>query len=137
MYIPKYFKLEEFLKSYAAKNIGTQNSPNFEAVENLSRLCELVLDPVRRDLGEPIYITSGFRNFAVNNAVGGVRNSQHLRGLAADIKCSNLNKLWDMLRRNYHIDQLIWESKDGVRWIHVSIAEIGVSPRNEVLHKEV
>lgn len=137
MYKPKYFKLEEFLKSYAAKNIGTQNSPNFEAVENLTRLCELVLDPVRRDLGEPILITSGFRNFAVNNAVGGVKNSQHIKGLAADIKCGNLNKLWDILKRNHNIDQLIWESKDGVRWIHVSIAERGVSPRNEVLRKDI
>ena len=40
-----------------------------------------------RDLYGPVAVTSWYRCPAHNKAVGGARNSQHLYGRAADIKC--------------------------------------------------
>ena len=46
---------------------------------------------LRKILGRPIYITSGYRCFAYNRKVGGVVNSYHCIGLAADIKVKDIN----------------------------------------------
>lgn len=43
------------------------------------------LQALRKDLGVPIYISSGFRSFACNSAVGGSSTSRHLYGDAADM----------------------------------------------------
>jgi uncharacterized protein YcbK (DUF882 family) len=50
----------------------------------------LRLEQLRNKLGCPITITSGYRCPKHNKFVGGVRNSQHVRGCAADIKVSTL-----------------------------------------------
>jgi uncharacterized protein YcbK (DUF882 family) len=57
-----------------------------------------LLESMRDELGEPIHLTSGCRCAAWNGSVGGVHNSAHTRGTAADIKCSggaNRRKLVD------------------------------------------
>ena len=46
---------------------------------------------LRNVLKKPVYITSGYRCFAYNRKVGGVANSYHLIGLAADIKVKDIN----------------------------------------------
>ena len=56
-----------------------------DACENIRALVEEVLDPVREVFGGPIVVNSGYRCERHNRDVGGVRNSQHLRGEAADI----------------------------------------------------
>jgi hypothetical protein len=43
------------------------------------------LDMVRAAWGEPIGVSSWFRPYAVNRAVGGAIDSQHMTGAAADI----------------------------------------------------
>jgi Peptidase M15 len=43
------------------------------------------LDLIRDAWGEPIGVTSWYRPYAINLAVGGVSNSQHITGGAADI----------------------------------------------------
>ena len=48
-------------------------------------LAAYVLEPLRKAMGEPIKIGSGFRCQQLNKAVGGVANSQHLTGQAADL----------------------------------------------------
>ena len=52
----------------------------------LAKLVEL-----RDVLEKPVYITSGYRCFEYNRKVGGVANSYHLNGLAADIKVKDIN----------------------------------------------
>lgn len=80
-----HFKLREFTESTTAQKHGIANVPGDEAVENLKRLCEHTLEPLRNALGLPIIITSGYRckqlnHLLVNHSV----KSQHMNGQAAD-----------------------------------------------------
>ena len=61
---------------------------NPDAVPMLTILVEQLLDPIRRRYGAPIIVTSGYRCPALNTAVGGVANSHHIVGCAADIVAS-------------------------------------------------
>lgn len=66
---------------------GLDRIPASEAIaQNLVRLAEY-LDKARKEILDqrPITITSGYRPPAINRAVGGVSNSRHLFGDAADI----------------------------------------------------
>ena len=49
------------------------------------------LEQLRKIIERPIHITSGYRCFAYNRKVGGVANSYHCIGLAADIKVKDIN----------------------------------------------
>lgn len=49
-----------------------------------------VLQKIRDHFGKPVTITSAYRTPARNKAVGGTASSQHLYGLAADIKVSGI-----------------------------------------------
>jgi len=49
------------------------------------------LEKLRKIMERPIHITFGYRCFANNRKVGGVANSYHCIGLAADIKVKNIN----------------------------------------------
>lgn len=65
------------------------NLPNTAPPEARARILALVaevLDPLRRDVGGPLVITSGYRSPAVNAAVGGSSSSDHLTGGAVDIR---------------------------------------------------
>ena len=122
--IAKYFTLAEMCASDTAKEKGIKNQPTVTEVVNLCLLCTKVLDPLRKAMG-PITISSGFRCAALNKAVGGVRNSQHMKGQAADINIKgNLaygKKIFAWIKEYCEFDQLIWEhSKAGVYWVHVS-----------------
>lgn len=125
MYVPKFFTLPELLKSSTAYAKRINNAPSFAVVENLNKLCELVLDPARAELNAPITVTSGYRCRALNVAVGGVGISQHLTGCAADLQCEDLQRLFDILKRNPNIDQLLFERSKKSTWLHVSISATG------------
>ena len=55
------------------------------ARENIEALVGQVLDPVRRAYGKAVRVTSGYRCSRHNASVGGVPQSQHVSGQAADI----------------------------------------------------
>lgn len=124
--ISKNFTLEELYASSTAKAKGINNTPTPQAIINLTYLVSRVLQPLRVYAQEPIKIGSGYRSPALNRAVGGVSNSQHMTGQAADL-CIEGNiekgrKWFDLIRRNLPFDQLIWEKnpKTGSYWVHVS-----------------
>lgn len=48
------------------------------------------LQVLRDFLGEPIRINSAYRSPAHNKAIGGVKNSQHVLGRAADVKVKDI-----------------------------------------------
>jgi hypothetical protein len=80
-----HFSLLEFTESLTARKNGIDNRPPNEAVENLKRLCEYTLEPLREKLGLSIIITSGYRTKALNDIiVHASRKSQHISGKAAD-----------------------------------------------------
>ena len=49
----------------------------------------ILLDNLRQRIGRLIVISSGFRTRDHNLSVGGSPNSAHLRGMAADIVCTD------------------------------------------------
>lgn len=130
----KYFSLSEFLNSATAKRLRIDNTPSFEVVDNLNKLADY-LDVIREKVGKPILISSGFRCPVLNKAVGGVSNSQHLKGLAADLICADMKSLEKVLRETGGFDQLIKEHRKGSKsfWYHVSVAQRNGKPRQQVI----
>jgi hypothetical protein len=94
------------------------NKPMLQHVANMTYGCLMLLEPARQVVG-PILINSGFRNEDVNALVGGVRNSQHLLGQAADIRPKDpqqFQRLVDFLKAHKLTDQLL----TGNGWLHIS-----------------
>lgn len=116
----KYFTIDELIRT----STGIINIPTSGAANNLMTLVKNVLDPAREAYGAPIRVNSGYRSPEVNEVIGGAKNSQHTRGEAADITCSDNMKLFKILL-NMEFDQLIYEHGDDKQpsWIHVSYRE--------------
>lgn len=129
----KYFTIKELCKSSTATKLGIDNSPNSEIVNNLNKLVEFILDPLREEYGKPINVNSGYRCDALNKAVGGSKTSHHRYGLAADItgrSKSENKKLFDLAQKlDLPFDQLINESN--YSWVHISYSD---KPRKQILH---
>lgn len=132
----KYFSLSEMTHSDTAIRLGIPNDPNTDQLMYLERLMEY-LDGVREEFANPIIVRSGLRVPKLNKAVGGVANSQHVMGQAADIVPRDhklLKKLLHIIWDRGGFDQLIWEHPEGrSEWIHVSIAGKNKTPRGQVL----
>jgi len=75
--LSKNFTLDEF-----ASKDGAPTPP--EVLENLRKLAQN-LQVLRDYIGKPIKINSGYRSPAHNAKIKGARNSQHIKGKAADI----------------------------------------------------
>lgn len=119
----KYFTIKELTKSSVATKKKISNTPTKEIENKLEALIENVLDPLRELYGKPITVNSGYRCPALNKAVGGVSNSQHLTGEAADItgKSKDENKKLFELAKSLPFDQLINESN--YSWVHISYSD--------------
>lgn len=126
----KHFTIDELCRSDTARSRGIDNTPTEEVRKNLTALVGNVLDPLREWYGKPIYVNSGYRCPALNKAVGGVANSQHLTGQAADIDVNDRaenRRLMKHIEDNLDFDQLIWEN--GGAWVHVSYRADGKNRR--------
>ena len=122
----QHFTIQELSASATAERLAIDNTPPSAARKMLIILVEQLLDPIRRRYGAPIIVTSGYRCPALNTAVGGVINSHHIVGCAADITTGTIeqNKVLFALiieMKTTHaiqFTQLIAE-KD-YRWLHIS-----------------
>ena len=141
MRLTRNFTYEELRRSDVAERRGINNSPRAKeeekrVIENLKALCMEVLQPLRDFLGKPVVISSGYRCAELNKAVGGVRNSQHMKGEAADIHVENtehLLKIMHFIMDETDFDQVIWErNRAGTQWVHVSYKREGVN-RHQVV----
>ena len=122
MKLTEHFELAEFLVSETAARRGIGNEPTPEVIENLRRLCQLVLQPLRIKLGRPVVITSGYRSPVLNRAVGGSPTSHHMQGRAADLIVPGMTPL--VVCRAAHqlrlpCVQIIHEFG---RWAHLAVA---------------
>lgn len=121
------FSLQEMIKSETALRRDMDNTPHSdEVVQNLTVLCEQVLQPLRDVYGVGIKVNSGYRSPDVNAAVGGSRTSDHCKGQAADIEIPGVANadLAQYIADNFNFTQLILEFyTQGVPdsgWVHIS-----------------
>ena len=129
------FSFNELTKT----DTGLENTPSdMNVIRNLVRLSEF-LQIIRNELQLPIIVNSGYRSKEVNEVVGGVLSSYHVKGLAADIKCADMDKLLAVLHSHLmEIDQLvIYYSNTKQEWYHVGLPEEGKLPRTQIYTKEV
>lgn len=136
--LSEHFVLREFIHSVTAQRLHIDNTPGLCHVSRLIALCEHVLEPLRKVFG-PIIINSGYRCPALNRAVGGAANSQHLRGEAADVRTTSLQQaqqMYDFVRRHLVYDQVILEHarRTGSVWLHVSYRKDELANRRHGLH---
>lgn len=107
----KYFKYSEF---------DSPDEPG-SGEKYMSDKFIMMLDLVRKDFGRPMKINSGYRTEAHNKKVGGVADSPHLSGVAADIKVNNSRERYDLimslLKYKFHRIGI------GNTFIHVDIDE--------------
>lgn len=125
MRLTRNFTLDEFEASETAARRGIDNQAPPEVVNALMYTAQ-ALEVVRRELGHPIIITSGYRSPELNAAIGGSANSQHMKGQAADIIVPGFGRPIEVCRRILEagivFDQLIHEFGG---WTHVSFVPSG------------
>ena len=129
------FSFRELIKT----DTGLDNTPSDMNV--LSNICRLAafLQTIRNELHLPIIVNSAYRSPEVNAKVGGVSSSYHVKGLAADIRCSDMDKLLTILHSHLmEIDQLgIYYNSTTQLWFHIGLLEEGKAPRTQIYTKEV
>lgn len=118
-----HFTLAEAIRSDTAKRLGVDNYPDSD--EDLATLgrTAMKMELVRTILGSaPITVSSWYRNSRVNQAVGGVNNSQHKLGEAVDFSAAKFGSHKDIVKQliahkeTILYDQLILEPN----WVHIS-----------------
>ena len=132
MKLTEHFTLEEMTRT---KVKGVDNTPSPNALANIIRVCRW-LEMLRKewnsrygDGDDPVIINSGYRSEAVNKAVGGAQQSNHLTGCAVDIRACGLEQalryaviLLDISDQNREaFDELILEKKGYVYWVHFAV----------------
>ena len=121
--LSKNFTLDEFLVSQTAERHGIDMTPPEPVIDNLQRLVDTIMQPLRDDVGSPIFISSGYRPNELNRRIGGSRTSEHVNGNAADFRVAGMTpyetcKRIEALGLPY--DQLIHEFG---RWVHVGVRD--------------
>lgn len=129
------FTLDEFTVSQVATRMGRSIEVTPEVQANLTRLAQLVLEPIRVASG-PLKISSGYRPAWLNTVIGGSKTSDHMVGLAADINAFNMAPavLAELIEEKFlavlPIKQVILEFN---RWVHISVCPLGQEPKRELL----
>ena len=129
MQLSSNFSLQELTKSQTATRKGIDNTPSPEHHENLKRLCENVLQPVRDHFSRVVTVSSGYRSPELCTAIGSKITSQHAKGEAADFEIFGVSykELADYINEHLDYDQLIleyWNETDpNSGWVHCSYSE--------------
>lgn len=129
MSLSRFFTLEELTFSNTAKEFGIANQPTPEHEEQLRRLANSVLDPLREAAGGALKVTSGYRSPELNAhpKINGSKTSQHSLGQAADLQPTTMSVL-DLfklvVKQGLPFDQVIFEARNAnSKWVHVSHSE--------------
>lgn len=124
----KYFSIAELTASETAKKMGIANIPTATDEKHLEELINELLDPLREAWGSAIKVTSGYRGFKLNKAIGGSKTSAHYRGYAADLVPANgkmaefkeFVKNW-LKTGDRSWDQYIDENNGTSEWVHLGL----------------
>jgi hypothetical protein len=123
--ISKHITYKEATQSPTATRLKIDNTPSAEVLANMRLVARMCFEPLREWYGKPITINSFYRSPALNRAVRGARNSDHIKGFAIDLDTpSNAEnkKLFEWCKANLKFSQLIWEygNNQGPGWLHIS-----------------
>lgn len=135
----KNFSYDELYASPTAARLNINNEPDSIAKDNLRKLANRILQPIRDKWRGAIIVTSGYRSERLNKVVGGAKTSQHLYGEAADITVGGRDKnkklfnvIYKMIQKGeIEVGQLIDEYN--YKWIHVSLPRKN-KENNQILH---
>jgi len=126
MNLSAHVTIAEFERSDVATNFGIDNKMDSFQIERAKALCENVFEPIRKHVGAPIRINSGYRSPAVNKRAGGAKTSQHcaLNGAAMDLDLHD-RALFEWIIANIEFDQAIYEFGNDSKalWFHLSYNE--------------
>ena len=130
----KYFTLKELTHSDTAVGLHIDNTPTEVHVENLTALVDDVLDPIRTHWGLPIRVSSGYRCPELNDEVGGVEESYHMDGCAADITALDPVRNMELMAliRTLHLTGRLYLTEcyfgPGCKYIHVAYSKQNIDP---------
>lgn len=129
--LSKNFDWKEFEKSDTAARLHINNAiVDWEVRDNIKALVDNVLQPLREVWGGPLFINSGYRCPELNKEVGGVETSQHVKGMAADVGCTDPHALAKLAKKmNLQFDQMILYPS----FVHFSFRDEGKN-RNQILY---
>ena len=132
MKLSKNLSLAEVTKSATAKRRGIANDPTIDHLESLKAVAENIFQPIREEFMCPIFISSGYRSEALNEAIGGSKTSQHSKGEALDLDADVYGvitnaDIFNFVLDRLDFDQLIWEfgTDENPDWVHVSFKKEG------------
>ena len=144
--------MAELTASATARAKGLDNTPTAQHRANIEMSVAQVLDPLREawavkcannpGWGSPaIRVSSGYRGFALNKAVGGSATSAHGVGCAFDLVPGH-GRLADFKRfcrdwlKGRPFDQMISEDEDAAgtpRWVHIGYKNRQGGQRRQLL----
>lgn len=140
MKLSPHFDLLEFTRSDHAARLGLNNrlpddlmANALETARMMERIRTYLSALAKKDI--PISVTSGYRSPALNEAVGGSFNSDHMRMQAIDFRAPDFGRpllIAEALEpavNALQIGQLIFEYGS---WVHVSLA-LPDKPQNRVI----
>ena len=129
MKLSEYFTLSELTASQTAARRGINNVPNGAHLDALKQTAA-AMDKVRKLLGAPVIVSSGYRSPALNKAVGGSSSSAHCRGEAVDFTAPSFGTPREVCKAIINsgivFDQLIYEGT----WVHIAFDK---TPRRSIL----
>ena len=120
-----HFSFEELTNSESYHDLVPQNMADARRFEKQMRYTACTLEEIRKVLGVPMKVTSGFRNNALNKAVGGSATSGHAKGLCADFKPIGMSveEAYELIKSNMNkcpsLKKCIYESIKGAKWLHI------------------
>lgn len=137
--IKSFFNRKEMVPCFRENGARCRECPLKQSAEklpdsveaNLKALVTEVLEPARQRLGLPITVNSGYRCPKHNAEVGGVANSQHMKGEAADIRCADNKLLAEIIEQKGNFDQLIIYPT----FLHVSYKRHGNNRKQIIIKK--
>lgn len=135
MNLSDHFTLEEATLSQTASRQNIPNVPSADIIIVMQKTAKM-MERIRALLGVPLTVSSWYRSPALNQAVGGVPNSQHIKGEAVDFIAPHYGTPADICKQilKYpelaNFDQLILEHT----WVHISYsADPRIINRKQVL----